>query len=108
MRAPAPYIWLGPRWYASLEFGPDNRQFTDFSALCREIGEPERIVATAWTLHHPAVASAIVGVRTVDQLDALDRAAALLARDLTSGRVVPAAGVPAASCLDAVLDDVGR
>jgi hypothetical protein len=38
----------------------------------------------------------------------LDRAAALLARDLTSGRVVPAAGVPAASCLDAVLDDVDR
>ena len=27
--------------------------------------------------HHPAVASAIVGVRTVDQLDGLDRAAAL-------------------------------
>jgi hypothetical protein len=38
----------------------------------------------------------------------LDRAAALLAGDLTSGRVVLAAGVPAASCLDAVLDDVNR
>ena len=38
----------------------------------------------------------------------LDRAAALLAGDLTSGRVVPAAGVPAASCLDAVLADVHR
>ena len=45
--------------------------------LCREIGEPERIVATAWVLQHPAVVSAIVGVRTVDQLSGLDRAAAL-------------------------------
>ena len=60
-----------------ISLGPENRQFTDFAALCQEIGEPERIVATAWTLHHPAVASAIVGVRTVDQLDGLDRAAAL-------------------------------
>lgn len=38
----------------------------------------------------------------------LDRAAALLAGDLTSGRVVPAVGMPAASCVDAVLDDVNR
>ncbi|HSU35642.1 MAG TPA: aldo/keto reductase [Propionibacteriaceae bacterium] len=60
-----------------ISLGPENRQFTDFSALCLEIGEPERIVAIAWTLHHPSVASAIVGVRTVDQLDGLDRAAAL-------------------------------
>jgi aryl-alcohol dehydrogenase-like predicted oxidoreductase len=60
-----------------ISVGPNNRQFTDFAALCHEIGEPERIVAIAWTLHHPAVASAIVGVRTVDQLDGLDRAATL-------------------------------
>ena len=49
--------------------------------------------------------------RTVDELAdcarlGLDRAAALLAADLTSGRVVPAPGTPAASCLAAVLDDV--
>lgn len=38
----------------------------------------------------------------------LDRAAALLACDLTSGRVTPEPGTPATRCLDAVLDDVTR
>ncbi|WP_123809793.1 hypothetical protein [Micromonospora globispora] len=51
--------------------------------------------------------------RTVDEFGVcarlgLDRAAALLAADLTSGRVAPEAGAPAASCLAAVLDDVTR
>ena len=58
-----------------IRIGPDNPQFRDFSTLCRELGEPEHVVATAWVLQHPAVASAIVGVRTVDQLAGLDRAA---------------------------------
>lgn len=52
-------------------------------------------------------------VRAVDELGAcvrngLDRASALLAADLTSGRVVPDPGAPAALCLEAVLDDVTR
>lgn len=38
----------------------------------------------------------------------LDRACALLATDLTDGRVVPPPGAPAASCAEAVLDDVAR
>jgi hypothetical protein len=51
--------------------------------------------------------------RAVDELGAcvrsgLDLASALLAADLTSGRVVPDAGTPAASCLEAVLADVTR
>ncbi|WP_133058898.1 MULTISPECIES: hypothetical protein [unclassified Nocardioides] len=51
--------------------------------------------------------------RTVDELGdctrlGLDRAAALLAAELTSGRVAPEPGTPAASCLAAVLDDVKR
>lgn len=51
--------------------------------------------------------------RTVDELGAcarmgLDRAAALLAADLTSGRVAPEAGAPATSSLAAVLRDVTR
>ncbi len=54
-----------------------NKQLEDFSALCQEIGEPETIVAIAWVLANPAVSSAIVGVRTVGQLDGLDRAASL-------------------------------
>ncbi|WP_375425419.1 aldo/keto reductase [uncultured Friedmanniella sp.] len=60
-----------------ISLGSGNSQFVDFSALCREIGEPEHVVATAWVLQHPAVSSAIVGVRTPQQLDGLDRAAAL-------------------------------
>jgi aryl-alcohol dehydrogenase-like predicted oxidoreductase len=60
-----------------ISLGPENAQFTAFSALCREIGEKEHIVAIAWTLTHPAVSSAIVGVRTVEQLDGIERAAKL-------------------------------
>lgn len=60
------------------EITPQRKpQFVAFSDLCREIGEPESIVATAWTLAHPAVASAIVGVRTLAHLHGLERAAAL-------------------------------
>src|SRR5262245_13558133 len=28
LEATTPYIWLGPRWHAWLEFGPDNRHAT--------------------------------------------------------------------------------
>ena len=34
-------------------------------------------MAIAWTLSHPAVASAIVGVRSLAHLEGLDRASAL-------------------------------
>jgi aryl-alcohol dehydrogenase-like predicted oxidoreductase len=48
-----------------------------FSELCRALGETESSVAIAWTLHQPAVTSAIVGVRTLAHLEGLDRAASL-------------------------------
>jgi aryl-alcohol dehydrogenase-like predicted oxidoreductase len=70
-----------------IALGPENTQFRDFSALCREIGEPEHVVATAWVLHHPAVASAIVGVRTPEQLDGLNRAASLVIEDVAMTRL---------------------
>jgi aryl-alcohol dehydrogenase-like predicted oxidoreductase len=60
-----------------IRIGPENSQFGDFSAVCKEIGEPEHVVATAWVLQHQAVDSAIVGVRAVAQLEGLDRAAQL-------------------------------
>jgi aryl-alcohol dehydrogenase-like predicted oxidoreductase len=60
-----------------IRLGPNNTQFADYSTLCRDLGETETAVAIAWTLHHPAVDTAIVGVRTVEQLDGLDRAAEL-------------------------------
>jgi aryl-alcohol dehydrogenase-like predicted oxidoreductase len=31
-----------------IRIGPENRQFQNFSQLCRELGEPEHVVATAW------------------------------------------------------------
>jgi aryl-alcohol dehydrogenase-like predicted oxidoreductase len=55
----------------------ENEQFAAFSELCREIGEQEYVVAITWTLAHPAVSSAIVGVRRVAHLDGLERASAL-------------------------------
>jgi aryl-alcohol dehydrogenase-like predicted oxidoreductase len=55
----------------------EGQQFAEFSALCRAIGEPEPVVAIAWTLAHPAVSSAIVGVRTLEHLEGLGRAAEL-------------------------------
>ena len=58
-----------------IKLGPENTQFADFSALCEDIGE--HVVATAWTLQHPAVASAIVGVHNVEQLDGFEEAARL-------------------------------
>jgi aryl-alcohol dehydrogenase-like predicted oxidoreductase len=60
-----------------IQLGPENTQLRDFSALCREIGEQEHVVATAWTLSRPAVATAIVGIRTVAQLEGLARASEL-------------------------------
>ena len=55
----------------------DGQIFRDFSALCKELGETESVVAIAWTLHQTAVTSAIVGIRSVAHLEGLDRAAAL-------------------------------
>src|SRR4029079_371956 len=52
-----------------ISLGPDNTQFAEFSALLCALRRARRAVAIAWTLHHPAVDSAIVGVRTVEQLD---------------------------------------
>jgi aryl-alcohol dehydrogenase-like predicted oxidoreductase len=54
-----------------------NQQFEAYSDLCREIGEKEFIVAIAWTLANPVVSSAIVGVRTLEHLEGLERAAEL-------------------------------
>ena len=57
--------------------GETNQRMADFSALCQEIGEPEHVVAIAWTLAQPAIPSAIVGIRTLQHLEGMDRAAEL-------------------------------
>lgn len=61
--------------------GEGNTQLVDFSKLCREIGEKETVVAIAWTLMNPAVNSAIVGMRTVEHVNDLERAAELVLDD---------------------------
>lgn len=63
--------------------GDDNDQMTAFSELCQRLGEKEHVVAIAWTLNHPAVASPIVGVRTVNHLEGLERASELTFDDET-------------------------
>jgi aryl-alcohol dehydrogenase-like predicted oxidoreductase len=60
-----------------MRVGAENTQLKDFTALCRDLGETEAIVATAWTLQHPAVSTAIVGIHTAAQLDGVVRAAEL-------------------------------
>lgn len=60
-----------------VSLGEQNQQMMEYSAICRELGEKENLVAIAWTLSHPAVASPIVGIRTVEQLEGLERAAEL-------------------------------
>jgi aryl-alcohol dehydrogenase-like predicted oxidoreductase len=61
----------------SIQLGEGNTQFADFASLCRELGQPEHIVAIAWTLMQPAVHSAIVGIRTLEHLEGIERAAEL-------------------------------
>ena len=60
-----------------IQLGEQNEQMKAFSALCQNLGEKEHVVAIAWTLAQRAVASPIVGVRTVAHLEGLDRAAEL-------------------------------
>ena len=60
-----------------INLGEHNAQLMGFSKLCHELGEKEHIVAIAWTLAHPTVSSPIVGIRTVEQLDGIERAADL-------------------------------
>lgn len=42
-------------------------QLESFTALCRELGHPESVVALAWVLTRPAVAAVVIGPRTLEQ-----------------------------------------
>lgn len=64
-----------------------EERFREFSRVCKEIGEEERNVAIAWTLANPAVSSAIVGIRTVEHLDGVIRAAELSLDEKTMQRL---------------------
>lgn len=54
-----------------------NSQMEEYSRFCREIGEKENIVAIAWTLSNPAVSSSVIGVRSLNHLDQIERAVEL-------------------------------
>jgi aryl-alcohol dehydrogenase-like predicted oxidoreductase len=49
---------------------PVRGQLEAYEALCREIGATPADVALAWLLHQPVVSTALVGARSVDQLQA--------------------------------------
>lgn len=78
-----------------------------FRQLCTELGQKPHVVAISWVLHNPAVYSAIIGVRTEEQLNGLTEAAELqlsketLARlneifTMSSGRPLSTAPAPEA------------
>ena len=62
----------------SSQYGIDlknNNILDKFSQICKDIGEEERNVAIAWVLANPAVSSAIVGIRKVEHLEGVLKAA---------------------------------
>lgn len=44
-------------------------QLEQFEKLCREMGDPQDVVALAWLLAQPAVTAPIIGPRTIAQLE---------------------------------------
>ena len=69
-----------------------------FERLCEERGERPADVALAWLLHQPAVASPIIGPRTLEQLDSSMRAITLTLSTETLKRLddlFPGPGGPA-------------
>jgi aryl-alcohol dehydrogenase-like predicted oxidoreductase len=59
-------------------------QIVTYEGLCTELGEEPANVALAWLLHQPAVTSAIIGPRTVEQLGAAQRALDITLDDATA------------------------
>lgn len=47
----------------------NRAKLESFASLCKELGEPQDVVALAWLLHQSAVTAPIIGPRTVQQLE---------------------------------------
>lgn len=62
-------------------YGLDEQRFgsrlTEYENHCRELGVSYNALAIAWTLANPTVASAVVGIRTMQQLQGINEAAEL-------------------------------
>ncbi|MFI3214878.1 MAG: aldo/keto reductase [Eubacteriales bacterium] len=61
----------------NISYEEDNA-IAKFNKFCAEIGEKPANVAGAWVLANPAVSSVVVGVRTLEQLDDLERMSELI------------------------------
>ena len=71
---------------------------TAFAGFCRELGEQEAETALAWILAQPALTAAIIGPRTLDQLNASLRALELKLDDDALAKlndIFPGPGRPA-------------
>lgn len=64
-----------------------SEQIKAYQSLCSDLGESPVAVAIAWTLAHPAVSSAIVGIRTLSHMDDLERASELKLDEGTLARL---------------------
>ena len=62
-------------------------QLQQFESLADDLGHPPGDVALAWILAQPAVTAPIIGPRTMDQLDAAERALEVKLDDKTLARL---------------------
>jgi len=80
------------------EIGQHRRKLDAYEKLCAELGEQPANVALAWLLHQKGVVSAILGPRTLEQLNGSVRALTLTLKSDTLKRldeIFPGPGGPA-------------
>ncbi len=80
------------------EIGQHRRKLDAYEKLCAELGEQPANVALAWLLHQKGVVSAILGPRTLEQLNGSMRALTLTLKSDTLKRldeIFPGPGGPA-------------
>lgn len=80
------------------EIGQQRRKLDAYEKLCAELGEQPANVALAWLLHQKGVVSAILGPRTVEQLNGSMRALTLTLKSDTLKQldeIFPGPGGPA-------------
>jgi aryl-alcohol dehydrogenase-like predicted oxidoreductase len=62
-------------------------QIQHYEELCKEIGEDPSTVALSWLLHNPVVTAPIIGPRTLEQLEASQKALTVSLHDDTLARL---------------------
>ena len=51
----------------------ENEQIKRFLKLCKDINEKPNVAAAVWVLSHPVVSSVVIGIRTLEQLEDMER-----------------------------------